>query len=287
MPAVSRPTPRDRSHDSTLHDQQTRGVELTGKELVINYFPTSIGLRYGAVVPFWPVVIEEDFQVLREVVGVFAADGVDLVQQANGHSQSGAGLRVFEERLGDLHGVEEDALAGAGDVGEDLMFERIVLRAVGRIVGEVPCDLQAVRQSLQVFLEQVVCGAVASAALAQDQQARRGGVSRAAVLLSPQSEAVAAEFAGVVAGVQVEVGVRARQIGDAVRNPFAVSRAGDIVVEGFDGLFGEGLAGAVKVPQHVGPQGRAKSSVCFFVSMRRIGWPASGNSRRSRAMFSN
>lgn len=119
-------------------------------------------------------------------------------------------------------------------------------------------------------------------AIAQDQQARRGGVSRAAVLLPPQSEAVAAEFAGVVAGVQVDVGVLTRQIVAAVRNQFAVSRAGEIVVECFDGL-----AGAVKVPQHVGPQGRAKSSVFFFVSMLRIGWPASWNSRRSRAMFSN
>ena len=68
------------------------------------------------------MVIEEDFHVLLEVVGVFAADGVDLVQQANGHSQSGAGLRAFDELLSDLHGVEDDALAGAGDVGEDLMF---------------------------------------------------------------------------------------------------------------------------------------------------------------------
>ena len=177
------------------------------------------------------MVIEEDFHVLLEVVGVFAADGVDLVQQANGHSQSGAGLRAFDELLGDLHGVEDDALAGAGDVGEDLMFDRIVLRAVGRIVGDAQFDLQAVRQSLQVFLEQVVRGAVASAAIAQDQQARRGGVSRATVRLPPQSEAVAAEFARVVAGVQVEVGVLARQIVDAVRNQFAVSRAGEIVVE--------------------------------------------------------
>ena len=154
-------------------------------------------------------------------------------------------------------------------------------------MGDAQFDLQAVRQSLQVFLEQVVRGAVASAAIAQDQQARRGGVSRAAVRLPPQSEAVAAEFARVVAGVQIEVGVLARQIVDAVRNQFAVSRAGEIVVECFDGLLGVGLAGAVKVPQHVGPQGRAKSSVFFFVSMLMIGWPASWNSRRSRAMFSN
>lgn len=64
------------------------------------------------------MVIEEVFYVLLEIVGVFAADGVDLVQQAHGHSQSGAGLRAFEELLGDLHGVEDDALAGTGDVGK-------------------------------------------------------------------------------------------------------------------------------------------------------------------------
>lgn len=149
---------------------------------------------YGAVVPFWQVVIEEDFQVPLEVVGGFAADGVDLVQKAHRHSQAGAGFRAFDELLSDLDRVKDDALAGADDVREDLMFGRIVLRAVGRIVGDAQFEIRAVRRALHAFLEQVVRGAVAAAAIAQDQQARPGGMCRAAVLFPPKCETVAAEF---------------------------------------------------------------------------------------------
>ena len=52
-----------------------------------------------------------------------------------------------------------------------------------------------------------------------------------------------------MAGVEIDVGVPAHQVVDAVRNQLALSRAGEVVVECFDGLRGEGLAGAVKVPQ--------------------------------------
>jgi hypothetical protein len=69
------------------------------------------------------------------------------------------------------------------------------------------------------------------------------------VQFPPLFEAVAAEFAGVVAGVQVEMGVFAGQVVDAVRNPFALSCAAEVLVERFDRLLGLGLAGTVKVPQ--------------------------------------
>ena len=52
-----------------------------------------------------------------------------------------------------------------------------------------------------------------------------------------------------MAGVEIDVGVPAHKVVDAVRNQLALSRAGEVVVECFDGLRGEGLAGAVKVPQ--------------------------------------
>jgi hypothetical protein len=217
--------------------------------MVITYFPISVGLWHGAVVPFGQVIVEQDFHGLFEVVGVFAAGGVGLVKQIDGDSQSGAGLGAFDELFGDLDGVKDDALAGPGDVREDLMFDRIVLRAVGRIVGHAQFQLQTVGQPLQVFLEQVLRGAVAATAVAQDQQALCRRMGGATVLFPPLGDAVAAEFSRVVAGVQVDVGVLLGQVVDAVRNQFSVSGAGEIVVEGFDRLLGVGLAGAMKVPQ--------------------------------------
>ena len=62
-------------------------------------------------------------------------------------------------------------------------------------------------------------------------------------MLSQQSSA------GVVGGVQVDRGVLASQVVDAVRDQLAVARAAEVVVEGLDGLLGIGLAGAVEIPQ--------------------------------------
>ena len=50
-------------------------------------------------------------------------------------------------------------------------------------------------------------------------------VRMAAMLFPPQRNAVATQFAGVVAGVQVDVRVTVGQIVDAVRNELALARS--------------------------------------------------------------
>src|SRR5206468_11048304 len=97
--------------------------------------------------------------------------------------------------------------------------------------------------------EQVLRGAVAPTAVAQDQQALCLGIGGAAVFLPPQSDAVTAQFAGVVGGVEMDGGMLARQVVDAVRDQLALTGAAEIVAEGFDGLLGVGWAGAMKIPQ--------------------------------------
>src|SRR3990172_5157440 len=214
-----------------------------------NYFPSSSGFGDGSVVPLGQVVIEEDGHGFLEVVGVLATRGVDLFQQADGHAQASDGVRPGDELLSDVEGVEDDSLAGSGNVGEHAMFDRVVLRAIRRIVRYAQLQPQAIRQPLEVFLEQVLLGAVAPATIAQDQQAFGLGVGRAAMLLPPQRHAVAAQFARVVAGVQVDVRVLVRQVINAVRDELALARTAEVMVEGLDGLRRKGLAGAVKIPQ--------------------------------------
>src|SRR5665213_155480 len=124
-----------------------------------------------------------------------------LVQQADGHAQAGTGFRSLDELPGDLRRMEDHPLAGAGDVGEDTMLNGIVLRAVRRIVGHAQFQPQAARQTLQVFLEKVMPGAVASAPVTQDQQAFGLRVGRCAVFFPSKGDAVAAEFTGVVGAV--------------------------------------------------------------------------------------
>src|SRR5580692_8163727 len=103
-------------------------------------------------------------------------------------------------------------------------------------------DAQPVGQALQVFLEQVLRGAVAAAAIAENQQAFGLGPGGAAVFIPPQSDAVAAQFAGVVGGVEVNRSVVVGGIVDAVRDQLAFSRAEKIVVERLDSLLCVSLA---------------------------------------------
>ena|SRR3990172_4605325 len=136
------------------------------KELARNYFPSSSGFGDGAVVPLRQVVVEEDGHGFLEVVGVRATGGVDLFQKADGHAQASDGFRSGDELLSDVESVEDDSLAGSGNVGEHAMFNRVVLRAVRRIVRYTQLQPQAIRQPLEVFLEQVLRRAVAPAAIA-------------------------------------------------------------------------------------------------------------------------
>lgn len=220
-----------------------------GKDLVLNYFPISSGLRNGAVVPLGQVIVEEDFHGGFEVLSYLAAGGVDPFQGADRDSQSGAGFGAFDELFGDFHPMEDYSLAGAGHVWKHAMFDRIVFGAIRRVVRHTQLQSQAIGQPLQVFLEQVLRRAIASAAITQNQQAFGMRIGLPAVFLPPHGDAVAAQFTRVVTGVQVDVGVCAGLVVDAVRNQFALARAAEIMVEGLDGLLRKGLAGAVKITE--------------------------------------
>ena len=129
------------------------------------------------------------------------------------------------------------------------MLDRIVLGAVRRIVGHPQLQLQTVRQLLQVFLEQVLRGTVAATTVAQNQQALGLGIGRMAMLLPPRRNAVAAQFPGVVAGVQVDVGVLTAQVVDAVGDQLALAVTHKIMVEGLDRLLGIADAGTMKIAE--------------------------------------
>ena len=80
------------------------------------------------------------------------------------------------------------------------MFDRVVLRAMRRVVGHANRDAEPIDQPLQVFLEDVMSRVVAASAVAQEQNRLGPGVGPDAVSSPPQLEAVARELAGVVTG---------------------------------------------------------------------------------------
>jgi hypothetical protein len=186
---------------------------------------------------------------LFEIGGVCTSGLVHLVHCPYRHTQAGRGLRTFDALPRDVHCVEDHPLAGAGDVREHAVFDRIVLGTVRWIVSHPNLQSQPIRQPLQVFLEQVLRGAVAAATVAQHQQPCRLGMRRATRLLPPQRHAVATSCAGVVARVEVNVRVMVHHVIDPMGNQLPLARGAEVVVEGFHGLGGEGRAGTVKIPQ--------------------------------------
>ncbi len=195
------------------------------------------------------MIVKDDFHVLFEIGSVFTPGLVHLVQHPHRHAQAGRGLRTFDEMLRDVHRVEDHPLAGAGDVREHLVFDRIVLGTVRRIVGYTYLQPQPIRQPLQVFFEQVVRCAVAAATVAKDQQPFRLGMRRSTRLLPPQRHTVATQFAGVVARVEVDVRVVVHHVIDSMGNQLPLARGAEIVIESFHRLGGEGRASTVKIPQ--------------------------------------
>ena len=195
------------------------------------------------------MIVKEDLHVLFEIGGVFAPGLVHLVQNPHRHAQASRSLRPFDALLRDVHRVEDDPLAGASDRREHLVFNRIIFGTVRGIVGHPNFQPQPICQSLQVFLEQVLCGAVAAASVPQYQQPRRPGIDRAARVLPPQRHAVAAQGARVVARMEVDVRVLVHHGIDPVGNQFSLARRAEVVVERFNGLRGEGRASPVNIPQ--------------------------------------
>lgn len=162
--------------------------------MVQNNFPVSGQLGEDEVVLFGEVVIEGDLHGGFEVGGVLATGLVHLVEEAHGDLQSGRGLRAFDELFRDLDGVKDHALAGAGDVREGEVLDGVVLRAVRRVVRDADLEAESIGQSLQVFFEEVLRRAVAAAAVAFHHEAFGLRMCRAALLLPPQRDAVAAQL---------------------------------------------------------------------------------------------
>ncbi len=133
------------------------------RDLVRYNFPISAGFGEGAVIPFWQVGVEEDFHGLFEVLGTSTAGCVTLFQNVHRDTQARASLRSFDELPRNFHRVKNHPLAGPREMRKHAMLDRIVLRAVRRIVRHANFQPQTRGQPLQILLEQVLLRAVASA----------------------------------------------------------------------------------------------------------------------------
>ena len=160
-----------------------------------------------------------------------------------------------------VQGVKDSTLPRPRDMGKQTVFNRVVLRAISRVMGDTDRNLDPVDEALQVFFEDIVPGVVAPSAIAQQQNRLRVGVGVLAVPLPPQLQAVAGQFAGVMAEAERDVAEIPFEVIQAVRDHHARSTSQEIMVERLHHSRGVQRALAPKLP----------NTSFFFVSILRIG----------------
>ena len=159
-----------------------------------------------------------DGHVFFEVLGDLSTGFVGSPDDVHRCLQAGSRSSAAHQADDGVQRVEQQALAGAADVGEEAAFDRIVLRAVAGIVRHADLDTQFFDQMLQVLLEEVLRRRIAAAAIAQPEDRRGVGVTRAADAVPVPAETVAGELAGVLAQADVDVPAVANQVVNAVGN---------------------------------------------------------------------
>ena len=164
-----RPAPR-RSSPGISHGRATRSVFTVsggGEVLRIRNLLTSPFAWNGTIVPSGEFIIEHDPPDFLVVFGGLFASRVVAREDVHGRGQAGFCARPTHRFAHNLYRCQQQALASSSHVRKETMFDRIVLRAVRRIMSHANLAVDAVRQLLQLILEDVPSGCVTAATVAQ------------------------------------------------------------------------------------------------------------------------
>jgi len=104
-----------------------------------------------------------------------------------------------------------------------------------------------IRKFLQSFLKYMPIGGITAATITEQQQTAGSGIVPAAMLVPPMRNTVATEFAGIVAGIEVHISLVSRQVIDAVRYQFALTRTGEIMIQCFHRRLRMGVAFSTEI----------------------------------------
>ncbi len=88
---------------------------------------------------------------------------------------------------------------------EKTMFDGVVFGAIWGIVGNTDFNSDFVGQDVQVLLENIVTGTVASATIAEDKNRGGVGVVPFAVIVPPMSKTITGKFAGIMTGAKLNI----------------------------------------------------------------------------------
>jgi hypothetical protein len=164
-----------------------------------------LGAGNSAIIPSWQEIIKNDLHGFLEFFSHFTSGLVKLVNNMHKGLQPCLGMGFFHQFLDQLDAGEHHALASARNMWKQAMFDRVVLGAIGRVMGDADFNADLVGQGLQVLFEQVMSGIVTATAITLEQDRGGTGEARFPVGVPPMAQAITHKFTGIVAGADLNV----------------------------------------------------------------------------------
>ena len=172
-------------------------------------------------------------EFLTVPVGDFPACFIDFVDNAGEDLESGFGHGFCRPVAGIRHRNQRCSAPESGYVGEEPVFDGVVLGAVRRIVHHDYLDPDSLRKPHEVLFHDVVGTGVGSAAVAEYDKHPGVGVGLAQMPVPTVLYVVADKLGGVVAGAYGKVSGVVRDIINAMWDNGSVREGGEVVVERF------------------------------------------------------
>jgi hypothetical protein len=121
-----------------------------------------------------------DWHVFKEFGAGLTPFDISTTGDFRDDAQAAGGRRSGNQLAGNLDSTQHDALERSRNVTEQAVFDRVVLRATRRVVGNADVTVQSPGQLAEVLFEPVMPVAIAPSAVAQHQQAGGMPIAKAA-----------------------------------------------------------------------------------------------------------
>ena len=186
------------------------------------------------VIPIVEFGVENDAtcENLPIAVGDFPSCFVDFVDDTGEHLQTCIGYG-FRSPFACVRDREKRLSAPrTGYLGEEPVFDWVVLGAVGRVMHHDNPHPDSVGERDEVLLDDVVGAGIGASAVAENDKHFGIGIKVSEMLVPTGLDVVADKLGGVVAGADGEVSGIVGNVIDSVRDNGPVGEGGEVVVKG-------------------------------------------------------
>ena len=150
----------------SVREECLNHVIILNKERASNNF----GIGNGSVIPLGQIVIKDNRHIIHEVVSDYSPGLINYVNDLDDDGQPVLSLGLLHQMLDPHQTTENRSLAGAGDMRKQALVDGIVFGGVRGVVSNADFDADLIGEVLQVSLEELLVGVVATAPITPDQE---------------------------------------------------------------------------------------------------------------------